>query len=52
MVKDGNKRIVITLTEKEIALLEDVSRESGLSKSIIIKIALMEKLEKLQNLLK
>lgn len=44
MVKDGNKRIMITLTEKELASLERYSRETGLSKSTIVKIALLEKL--------
>lgn len=52
MIKDGNVRISITLTEKELSLLEDASRETGLSKSTIVKIALMEKLEKLQNIFK
>ena len=52
MVKEGNKRIIITLTEKEFVILEDLARETGLSKSVIIKIALNEKLEKLDKLLK
>lgn len=52
MIKDSNKRIMVTLTEKELARLEDLARETGLSKSVIIKIALNEKLDKFDNILK
>lgn len=42
MVKDTNKRMMITLTEKEVTELEEIAQKKGFSKSIIIKIALQD----------
>ena len=43
MVKNGNVRIMVTLTKKELDQLEKYSVKTGLSKTNIIKIALIEK---------
>lgn len=45
MVKDGNVRIMVTLTKDELKMLERVSKRRGMSKSAIIKVLIQEKLE-------
>lgn len=51
MVKDNNKRLVITIPSELLARLEDLSRETGISKSVIINIALAEKLDYIKKVL-
>ena len=40
MVKDTNVRIVVTMSKNQYERLEKYSEETGLSKSIIVQIAL------------
>lgn len=40
MIKNENKRIAITLTDIEFKNLEKIANKMGVSKSIIIKLAL------------
>lgn len=51
MIKEDNIRIQVTMSKKIYAELEDIARESGISKSDIIVMALMEKLEKIREYL-
>ena len=51
MIKEDNIRIQITMSKKIYAELEDLSRESGISKSDLIVLALMEKLERIKEYL-
>lgn len=44
MVKNGKKRIQITLNEKMIERLEEIASEKGISKSAVIALAI-EKFE-------
>lgn len=48
MIKEDNIRIQITMSKKIYAALEDLSRETGISKSDIINISLIEKLTLIQ----
>lgn len=48
MIKEDNIRIQVTMSKKIFTELEDLSKESGISKSNIIIIALIEKLEKIK----
>lgn len=49
MIKEDNIRIQVTMSKKIYAELEDLSRETGISKSDIIVISLVEKLETIKN---
>lgn len=44
MIKKGKKRIQITLNEKVLKRLEEISNEKGISKSAIVSLAI-EKFE-------
>lgn len=44
MVKEGKKRIQITLNEKMLNKLEEISDEKGISKSAVVSLAI-EKFE-------
>lgn len=46
MIKADNKRIAITLTEKEYEILEKHAKNKGINKSVILKIALEEYMQK------
>lgn len=40
MINDTNRRIAVTLTKPQLEALEAHSRRTGLSKSVIVKLAL------------
>lgn len=42
LVKLGKKRVQITLSESQIEKLERISKERGLSKSVIVALAIDE----------
>lgn len=42
MIKDDNKRIAITLTEKEVEQIEKLASKRGVTKSVILKLAIAE----------
>lgn len=44
-VKNNKKRIMITLTEEQVAHLETQSQKTGFSKSALIALALQDKIE-------
>ena len=44
-VKQTKKRLMITLTDEQIAYLENQSQKTGVSKSSVIALALQEKME-------
>ena len=44
MVKEGKKRIQVTLNEKMLKKLEEISSEKGISKSAVVSLAI-EKFE-------
>lgn len=45
MIKNDNERIAITLTKKEIEQVEKLASKQGVTKSIIVKLALSEYLK-------
>lgn len=51
MIKEDNIRIQVTMSKKIYSELEDLSKESGISKSDIIVMSLIEKLEKIKEYL-
>lgn len=44
-VKNNKKRIMITLTEQQVAQLETQSQKTGFSKSALVALALQEKMK-------
>lgn len=42
MVSENKKRLMITITEEQLKKLEEVCKETGLSKSSVIAFALSE----------
>lgn len=42
LVKIGKKRIQITLSESQLEKLEKISKEKGLSKSVVVSLAIDE----------
>lgn len=42
MIKNENERITVTLTKKEIEQIEKIATKQGVSKSIVIKLALAD----------
>ena len=44
-VKKNQKRIMITLTEEQVAYLETQSQQTGFSKSSLVALALQDKMK-------
>lgn len=42
MIKDENKRIAITLTANEVKEIEKFAQKRGVTKSVILKLAIAE----------
>ena len=42
MIKDENKRIAITLTANEVKEIEKLASKRGVTKSVILKLAIAE----------